>query len=91
MERELAYGFSMSKVSATGFTLQLMAFKQREIRVENSGGVYRARVLISGKAATLNRIFVFADEGLLLPRVRYVELRGTTESGGAITERIVAP
>jgi len=91
MERELAYGFSVSRVSSTGYSLQLLAFKQREIRVEYSGGTYRALVLISGKLARLNRIFVSSDEGGILPRVRYVELQGMTESGTSVAERIQVP
>ena len=91
MERELAYGFSVSRVSNIGYSLQLLAFKQREIRVEYSGGTYRALVLISGKLARLNRIFVSSDEGGILPRVRYVELQGMTESGTSVAERIQVP
>ena len=90
MERELAYGFSVSKVTTGGFSLRLLAFKQREIQVHRAGGAYRARVVISGKPATLNRIFVRADEGGLLPHVRYVELQGIADGGAPVTERIPA-
>lgn len=91
LERELAYGFSVSKVTGAGFSLRLLAFKQREIQVHHAGGSYRARVVISGKPATLNRIFVRADEGGgLLPRVRYVELQGIADGGTPVTERIPA-
>lgn len=91
MERELAYGFSVSKVTLNGFSLQLSAFKQREIRVEYSGGGYHARASILGKKATLTQIFVRTAEGGLLPRVQSVELRGTSDGGAPVTERIVAP
>ncbi len=91
IERELAYGFSASRVTPSGFCLRLLAFKQREIQVQLMGGSYRARVIILGKPATLNRIFVRADEGGgLLPRVRYIELQGIADGGAPITERIPA-
>jgi hypothetical protein len=91
MERELAYGFSVSKVDTNGFSLQLSAFRQREIRVEYSNASYQARVFILGRRATLNEIFVRTDEGGLLPRVQYVELRGMTDDGIAVMERVLAP
>jgi hypothetical protein len=91
MERELAYGFSISRVTPSGFSLRLLAFKQREIQVHHDGVSYRARVVIAGKSATLNRIFVRADEGGgLLPHVRYVELQGIADGGAPVTERIPA-
>jgi hypothetical protein len=91
MERELAYGFSVSKISASGFSLQLSAFKQREIRIEYAGGSFHARAVIMGRRATLSQIFVRSEEGGLLPRVQYVELRGIADGGVAVVERILAP
>lgn len=63
MEREMAYGFSVSRVSTTGFSIRLVAFKQREIQVQLQGASYRARVAIEGKPAILNRIFVQTEKG----------------------------
>ena len=92
MEREMAYGFSVSRVSTTGFSIRLVAFKQREIQVQLQGASYRARVAIAGKPAILNRIFVQTEErGGLLPRVRFVELQGIAENGVPVIERISAP
>ncbi len=88
LERQLAYGFSASTVDPSGFSLQLTAFKQRAIRVEYSGGSYHATISISGARATLTQIFVRTDERGLLPRVEYVELRGTTDGRNTVTERL---
>jgi len=91
IEREMAYGFSATKVTSTGFSLRLVAFKKREIQVQILGASYRARVAISGKPAVLNRIFVRTEEnGGLVPRVRYVELQGIADGGVSVTERISA-
>ena len=90
MERELAYGHTTSHVSRGGFTLRLQAFSQREIHVELIGSRYRAFVSISGRKAILNRIFVFADDTGLMPKVRYLELQGIAENGAHLVERIAA-
>ncbi len=63
MERQFAYGFSVSGVGAAGFSLRLTAFKQREVRVESLHGTYRPRVLIGAAIATLRSIYVKTDEG----------------------------
>lgn len=88
IERQAAYGFSVSHVSLKGFTLRLQAFKQREIHVEWTARGYRAYLTIAGKKTALNRIFVMAAEGGLLPTVRYVELQGVNELGAPVAERI---
>ena len=90
MERELAYGHSTGPVGRSGFTLQLQAFRQREIQVVPVGKTYRAYVTIAGKKAILNRIFVHADGSGLLPTVRYVELQGIGDNGAHLIERISA-
>ncbi len=90
MERELAYGHSIGRVGTHGFTLQLQAFRQREIQVVLVGQTYRAYVTIAGKRAILNRIFVLADESGIVPKVRYIELQGIAENRAHVSERIGA-
>lgn len=87
MERKMAYGFEVSKATPQGFTLQLAAYKQRLIRVEKAGESFRARIFISGKPATLTRLFIFSDGGIV-PKVRYVDLYGITDERAKVSERI---
>ena len=87
MERKMAYGFEVSSVTPQGFTLQLVAYKQRLIRVEKTGESYRARMFIAGKPATLTRLFIFSDGGIV-PAVRYVDLYGITDNREKVVERI---
>jgi hypothetical protein len=88
LERQFAYGYSTSHVNAGGFSLNLMAFKEREIRIEFSQGLYRARVSIASTPATLHQIFVKTAGAASWPRVVYVELRGTADNGSNVSERI---
>jgi hypothetical protein len=43
---------------------------------------------IDGKQAYLDKVFVFAEEGILLPTVRYIELFGRSNDGLAVYEKI---
>jgi hypothetical protein len=90
MERQLAYGFTISRIAQSGFVMQMVAFSKREIHVELVGSKYRARVMIAGAMATLNRVFVQADSGGILPGVRFIELQGITDSGRLVYEHITA-
>ncbi|HEY5375603.1 MAG TPA: DUF4833 domain-containing protein [Polyangiaceae bacterium] len=88
-ERKLAYGFSVSEQTSQGLLLHLSACSARELRVRSSDGAFRAELAIAGQRAFLQRIFVQTEEGLLLPRVRFVELSGVTARARHVSERIV--
>jgi Domain of unknown function (DUF4833) len=88
-ERQLAYGFSISRQTSQGLLLHLSACSARELRVRYSQGAFRAELAVAGQPAFLQRIFVHTEEGLLLPRVRYVELVGLNASAQRVTERVV--
>jgi Domain of unknown function (DUF4833) len=88
-ERKLAYGFSVSEQTSQGLLLHLSACSARELRVRSSDGAFRAELAIAGQRAFLQRIFVHTEEGLLLPRVRFVELSGVTARARHVSERIV--
>ena len=89
-ERRLAYGFSISDPKQGGFTLHLAACSQRALRVRSSSGGYHAELEIAGQPATLRRIFVRTEGGLLIPHVRYVEISGPNAAGRIVSERITA-
>lgn len=87
-ERRLAYGFSVSNVSAGGCALALVACESRPIRAERAGNGFRALLSIRGQRSILKRIFVQTTEAGLLPSVAYLELFGTTLDGAPLSERI---
>ena len=88
-ERKLAYGFSISEQTSQGLVLRLGACSTRELHVRSVAGVFRAELSIGGQRASLQRIFVRTEEGLLLPSVRYVELSGLASGGRRVSQRIV--
>lgn len=88
-ERKLAYGFTVSDITPDGCTLRLSACSERVVHVRVNEGRIQAQLTIAKHPATLQRIFVQADEGLLMPSVRYVELSGVTANGQRVSERIV--
>lgn len=87
-ERNLAYGFSVSDVTSDGCRLRLGACSQRVVRVSRVNGAFVARLDVARQPATLQSIYVHADEGALLPSVRYVQLTGVTASGQRVSERV---
>lgn len=89
-ERQLAYGFALSDLTERGCWLRLVAFKERALRVERYQGDFRAITRIAGQPCVLERIFVQATEGGLLPSVEYVELFGHSASGAQLSERVTA-
>ena len=88
-ERQLAYGFSVSNLSHDSFILHLTACSQRPLRVTTAPSGFNAETEIAGQPARLRRIFVHTDDGLLMPRVRYVEIFGLTAAGRSVVERII--
>jgi hypothetical protein len=89
-ERQLAYGFSTSRVTLEGCQLELVAFKARPLKVERHTRGFRALVPITGRPALLERIFVQTRESGLLPSVVHVDLYGQALDGTPLSERIVA-
>ena len=88
-ERKLAYGFSVSEQTSQGLLLHLSACTARELRVRSADGAFRAELDITGQRAFLQRIFVHTEEGIVLPRVRFIELTGITAGARRVSERLV--
>lgn len=87
-ERKLAYGFSVSKLSADGCRISLVAFKERPIHVERSSTGFQALVTIAGRRAILKRIFAQSSEGAMIPSVQYLDVFGASFEGALVSERI---
>jgi Domain of unknown function (DUF4833) len=87
-ERKLAYGFSVSDLTAERCSLSLVAFKERAVTVERRDKTFRAFTTIAGRLGALERIFVQTSEGTLLPSVLYVDVVGTGLDGRVLRERM---
>lgn len=86
----LAYGISSQEVKGEDLMLQLKAFPDRVIRVNfaaTGGCKVSSHVAINGQESKLKHIYVFAEEGLIKPTVKYVDIIGVKGSA-PVTERI---
>jgi Domain of unknown function (DUF4833) len=87
-ERRFGYGFSVIPDTGGAYRMTLVAYKDRAIALRKEGTRWRAEILIAGRTAWLDRIFIQTKEGLL-PSVLWLELSGKDASTGqALTERI---
>lgn len=92
--QQAAYGFQKQLIEPDGrIEIRLRALPDRQlvVRVTELDGACKAETFltIDGKQAYLEKVFVFAEEGLLLPSVRYIELFGRGNDGLAVYEKIV--
>ncbi|HVW29707.1 MAG TPA: DUF4833 domain-containing protein [Polyangiaceae bacterium] len=89
-ERQFAYGVDVS-AGRDGLVLHVAALRDRPIHVRRRGERWEAQTMIAGHLATLRRIWVQADGGVLGPGVKFVEVTGLdVESGRVRTERIAS-
>ncbi len=77
IERRMAYGFKVRDHEGDRLRLDMKADIGRDIFVAAVHDTFRALIDIGGRRAILDRIYIFADEGGILPKVRYLELFGT--------------
>jgi len=76
IQRKLAYGYKVQDKTRQGFTMRLVAFEERPIRVQSVKGGYRAMTIIGGRLAYLDKIYVRTKEDSMMPKVLYIELFG---------------
>mgnify|MGYP002346077161 FL=1 len=89
IQRTMAYGYSSKKFSDGSFEVSLVAFPERKLIVIKDGKVWRSRIIINGKLAWLQKIFVQAKPDSFM-KVAWVELTGVDiKTGSALTERII--
>ena len=92
--QQAAYGFAQQAVLGDGrLELRLRALPERPVtvRLASVDGTCRAEPFmdINGRSARLEKIFVFAEDGMVLPIVRYIELSGHGDDGVEVYEKIV--
>ncbi|MDF2692104.1 MAG: hypothetical protein K0S65_487 [Labilithrix sp.] len=84
-----AYGFKVRAEPNDRWLLYLNASRDRSIRVLRWQGRWVAQIVIGGRSAVLERMYVSSDESALIPRVRWIDLFGTDmETGKPLTERL---
>ncbi len=76
IERRMAYGFKLRDQKSDRLMLDMKADIDREIFVMAVEDTFRALIDIDGHRSILTRIYIFAEEGGLLPDVKYLEMFG---------------
>ena len=82
IERKMAYGFDVESREGNRLVVDLVADVGRDLVVDRHAGEYRAFMEINGTTVLLDRIYIFAKETLMLPKVKYIELFGTDPDTG---------
>ena len=92
LEEKFAYGFDVRPGADSGtFTVIMRAYRGRPVTVRQTADTVRAEVMIAGRAAAFERMFIRAhDRALRTPKVDHVDLFGRDlETGEPRCERIV--
>ena len=77
IEKKKAYGFTIKPdPSVNGYKMTLVAAPKRRITVKKEKDAAHAEMLIGGRPAVLEKIYINASDGLTGPKVKYVELYG---------------
>jgi len=91
MEKEKGYGFDIKPdPSVNGYKMTLMALPQQQITVIKAGDAIRAEMVIGGRPAVLEKVYINASDGLTGPKVHYIMLYGKDlKTGGKRSQKIV--
>ena len=90
VERAFAYGFEIAPAGPLqGWWLHLRGRRDRPIHIATHAGCLRALLVVAGREALLQRIFVSSDGAALIPRVGSVELTGFDAETGVEMRELV--
>ena len=90
IEKKMAYGFKVESREGNRLVIKMKADVGRDLVVDVHEGTYRAFMEIDGRQALLEKIFIQAEETLMLPKVEYLELFGVdVETGEEIYEKFL--
>lgn len=86
---QMAFGIESQNFAGDTILLKLRAFPERIIRIAQDAatGEWKPFISILGKDSELSSFYVFAEESLFLPKVKYIEVHGI-HNGAPVTERI---
>jgi hypothetical protein len=77
IEKKKAYGFDIKPdPSGNGYRMTVAAYPKQQITVRQQGDAVRAELVIGGRPAVLEKMYINASDGLMGPKVHYVELYG---------------
>jgi len=77
LEKKMAYGYELKpNPAANGYTMNMVAAPDRPITLRLAAAGVRAELLIGGRAAVLEKMYIHSTEKLTGPKVNYIELHG---------------
>jgi hypothetical protein len=77
IEKKTAYGIKIKPdPSVNGYQMTIVAATQRSITVKKVGSAVHAEIVIDGRPAILEKMYINASEKLTGPTVHYLELYG---------------
>jgi hypothetical protein len=77
IEKKMAYGFKLKPdPSMNEYQMTIVAAPQRSITIKKVGSAVRAEIVIDGRPAILEKIYIDASDRLIGPTVHYIELYG---------------
>jgi hypothetical protein len=91
IEEKKGYGFDIKPdPSVNGYKMTLMAAPQQQITVKKAGDAIRAEMIIGGRPAVLEKLYINASGGLTGSNVHYIILYGKDlKTGGKRSQKIV--
>ena len=91
LEKKMGYGFDIKPdPSVNGYKMTLKGDPQHPITVKREGDAINAEVVIGGRKAVLDKIYINASDGLMGPKVHYIVLYGKDlKTGGKRSQKIV--
>lgn len=92
IEKKKAYGFAIKPdQSGKGYKMTLVAAPEHQITVKQEKDAVRAEAVIDGRPAVLEKMYINASDGLLGPKVRYIEVYGKDLHTGEMLREKLAP
>jgi len=90
IEKKMAYGIKIKPdPSVNGYQMTIVAATQRSIAVKKVGSAVRAEIVIDGRLAILEKMYIDASGGLR-PTVHYLELYGKdVQTGEKRFEKVI--
>jgi hypothetical protein len=89
IERRMAYGIKVTEHGGDRVELDMRADVKRPVFVEAVDDTARALMDIGGRRAVVERIYIFADESGVMPKVLYLELFGfDAATGDSLYEKL---
>jgi hypothetical protein len=92
IQKRVAYGFTIKPdPSVDGYGMTLVAAPEKQIIVKKEKKTVRAEAVIDGRPAILEKMYIYASDGLTGPRVRYIDVYGKDLQTGEVRREKMVP